>query len=164
MKIVSKFVASFLVTFMVLGSTTAYYLLSLELGAVQILLLQRVMIIFALAMAVLGILIALIILNPLKKLAKGAEQITKGNFAVQIYDAALTKGKFKNTDELSQLIMAFEVMRKRMIELDNNLTQRIRTKTFDLQRVNDELIEKEKILQPANAKQVNQSAALQKIN
>ena len=164
MKIVSKIVASFLVTFMVLGSTTAYYLLSLELGAVQILLFQRVMIIFASAMAVLGILIGLIILHPLKKLAKGAEQITEGNFAVQIYDAALTKGKFKNTDELSQLIMAFEVMRKRMIELDNNLTQRIRTKTFDLQRVNDELIEKEKILQQANAKLVNQSEDLQKIN
>jgi signal transduction histidine kinase len=60
--------------------------------------------------------------------------------------------------------MAFEVMRKRMIELDNNLNQRIRTKTFDLQRVNDELIEKEKVLQHANAKLVNQSEDLQKIN
>ncbi len=77
MKIVSKIAASFLVTFMVLGSTTAYYLLSLELGAVQILLFQRVMIIFASAMAVLGILIGLIILHPLKKLAKVQSRLQK---------------------------------------------------------------------------------------
>ena len=164
MKIVSKILVSFLVTFIVLGGAAAYYLLSPEQGAPQMLLFQKVMIIFASAMGVLGILLAAIILHPLKKLGKGAEQITKGNFAFQIYDAPLTKGKFKNTDELSQLIMAFEVMRKRMIELDNNLSQRIRTKTFDLQRVNDELIEKEKILQQANAKLVNQSEDLKKIN
>ncbi|HEV8405908.1 MAG TPA: ATP-binding protein [Nitrososphaera sp.] len=164
MKIVSKIVASFLITFMVLGGATAFYLLSPEVGEVQIPLFQKVIIIFTLAMGVLGILLSVIILHPLKKLAKGAEQITEGNFAFQIYDSALTKGKFKSTDELSQLIMAFEVMRKRTVELDNNLGQRIRTKTFDLQRVNDELIEKEKILQQANAKLVNQSEDLRKIN
>jgi len=162
MKIVAKIILSFLLTFAVFAATSAYYMLPFGSDARQVLL--TVMLITALPMGLLALLLTGIIIRPLKKLRRGTEQISNGNFSFQIYDAPLTKGKFKNTDELSQVVMAFEVMRKKMIELDNSLNYRIKTKTIDLQRVNDELIEKEKVLQKANTKLIDQGDTLRKIN
>jgi signal transduction histidine kinase len=122
------------------------------------------MIIVAVAMGILGALLAITIILPLKKIGKDVEQIARGNYNTQVYDGKLTKGKFKNSDELSQLLMAFEVMRKKVIEVDANLDKQIKIKTADLQRVNDELVEKEKVLQRTNAKLISQDEDLQKIN
>jgi signal transduction histidine kinase len=122
------------------------------------------MIIVAAAMGVLGALLAVTVLLPLRKIGKYAELIAKGNYNTQVYDGKLTKGKFKNSDELSQLLMAFEVMRKKVVEVDADLGKQIQIKTFDLQRVNDELVEKEKVLQRANAQLSSQSEDLQRVN
>ncbi len=127
-------------------------------------LLQMVMMIVVAVMGVLGSLLAVFVLMPLKKIGQNAEQIARGNFEVHVYDGKLTKGKFKNSDELSRLIMAFEVMRRKVIEVDANLNKQIKMKTFDLQRVNDELVEKEKVLQRTNAKLINQSEEMKKVN
>lgn len=115
-------------------------------------------------MGVLGALLAVTVLLPLRKIGKYAELIAKGNYNTQVYDGKLTKGKFKNSDELSQLLMAFEVMRKKAVEVDADLGKQIQIKTFDLQRVNDELVEKEKVLQRANAQLSSQSEDLQRVN
>ena len=152
-------------TFILFGTTSAYSLFSDGLNdPIQMTLFLTIMVISAAAMGILAVLLSITLLWPLKKLGKGAEEISKGNYSFQIYEAPITKSKFKKTDELSQLIMAFEIMRKRMVELDNNLNQRIKTKTFDLQRVNDELAEKEKTLQRTNTRLIDQSETLEKIN
>lgn len=124
---------------------------------------QPIMIIAA-AMGVLAALLAVAIILPLKKIIKDVEQIARGNYNTRVYDGKLTKGKFKSSDELTQMLMAFEVMRKKVVEVDADLGKQIQIKTYDLQRVNDELVEKEKVLQRANAKLQSQSEDLQKVN
>lgn len=124
---------------------------------------QPIMIIAA-AMGVLAALLAVAIILPLKKIIKDVEQIARGNYNTRVYDGKLTKGKFKSSDELTQMLMAFEVMRKKVVEVDADLGKQIQIKTYDLQRVNDELVEKEKVLQWANAKLQSQSEDLQKVN
>jgi len=115
-------------------------------------------------MAVLGALLAFFVLLPLRKIGKDAVQIAKGNFNTQVYDGKLTKGNFKSADELKQMLMAFEVMRRKVVEVDANLSKQLQIKTYDLQRLNDELVEKEKVLQRTNAQLSSQSEDLQKIN
>jgi signal transduction histidine kinase len=126
--------------------------------------LQNVMIVVVTAMGILGGLLAAFVLLPLRKIGKNAEQIARGNYSTQAYEGKLTKGKFENSDELRQLIMAFEVMRRKVVEVDAELGKQIQTKTSDLQRANDELVETEKALQRANAKLQGQSEDLQKAN
>jgi signal transduction histidine kinase len=122
------------------------------------------MIIVGAAMAVLGLLLAVFVLLPLRKIGHNAEQVARGNFTLQIYDGKLTKGMFKRSDELARLLMAFEVMRRKVAEVDADLNKQIKMKIFDIQRINDELVEKEKVLQRANAKLAGQSEELKKIN
>jgi hypothetical protein len=57
------------------------------------------MIIVGAAMVVLGLLLAVFVLLPLRKIGHNAEQIARGNFTLQIYDGKLTKGMFKSSDE-----------------------------------------------------------------
>ena len=125
---------------------------------------QATLITIAAAMSVLGSLLAVTIILPLKKIGKDVEQIARGNYNTQVYGGKLTKGKFKSSDELSQVRMAFEVMRRKVVEVDADLGKQIQIKTYDLQRVNDELVEKEKVLQRTNAKLQSQSEDLQKVN
>jgi signal transduction histidine kinase len=141
-----------------------YYLQPLIRAGATADLIQAIMIVMGAVMAVLGSLLVVFVVLPLRKIGQNAEQIAKGNFGVQVCDGRLTKGKFKSSDELSRLVMAFEVMRRKVTEVDGDLNKQIKMKTFDLQRVNDELVEKEKILQRTNAKLVGQSEDLKKIN
>jgi signal transduction histidine kinase len=145
-------------------ASIAYYAQPLVGSATAGSLLQTIMIIGAVAIGVFGSSLTLIVLLPLRKLESSAEQIAKGKFDSQVYNGKLSKGKFKNSDELSQLLMAFEVMRKKVVDVDADLGKQIKVKTADLQRVNDELVEKEKVLQRANAKLIIQGEDLQKVN
>ncbi|MGI0048972.1 MAG: ATP-binding protein [Nitrososphaera sp.] len=142
----------------------SYYLQQLVGTGAAASLLPTVIAIVAGAMGVLGALLAVTVLLPLRKIGKDAEQIARGNYNTQIYSGKLTKGKFKSSDQLGQLIMAFEVMRRKVVEVDADLGKQIQIKTFDLQRVNDELVEKEKVLQRANAQLSSQSEDLQQVN
>jgi signal transduction histidine kinase len=125
---------------------------------------QATLITIAAAMSVLGSLLTVTVILPLKKIGKDVEQIARGNYNTQVYGGKLTKGKFKSSDELSQVRMAFEVMRRKVVEVDADLGKQIQIKTYDLKRVNDELVEKEKVLQRTNAKLQSQSEDLQKVN
>jgi signal transduction histidine kinase len=125
---------------------------------------QTTSIIVAAAMGAFGALLVVTILRPLKKIGTDVEQIAKGHFNTQLYDGKLTKGQFKSSDELAQVRMAFEVMRRKVVEADADLGKQIQIKTADLQRVNDKLAEKEKVVQRTNAKLINREEDLQKIN
>jgi len=150
----------FLASAIMVAVAVFYYLQPLAGTGMAI---QTIMIIAA-AMGVLAALLAVAIILPMKKIIKDVEQIARGNYNTRVYDGKLTKGKFKSSDELTQMLMAFEVMRKKVVEVDADLGKQIQIKTYDLQRVNDELVEKEKVLQRANAKLQSQSEDLQKVN
>lgn len=127
-------------------------------------LLKPIMIAVTLVMAVLGVLLTLLVIMPLRKISGDTEQIARGNFGLQVYNGKLTKGKFRKSDELTRLVMALEVMRRRVAEVDDNFNKQMKIKTYDLQRVNDELVEKEKVLQRTNAQLSSQSEDLRRIN
>ena len=164
MKILIKITISFLAIAALITVAVSYYLQPLVGMGVAASLIQTVMTIVAGAMGALGALLAVTILLPLRKIGRDAEQIARGNYNTQVYSGKLSKGKFRNSDELAQLLMAFEVMRRKVVEVDADLGKQIQIKTFDLQRVNDELVEKEKVLQRANAQLSTQSEDLQRVN
>jgi signal transduction histidine kinase len=143
-----------------LATVAVFYYLQPLVGAGVL----QIIVIIVAAMGAVGALLAMTIILPLKRIGKDVEQIAKGNYNTQIYNGKLTKGQFRNSDELSQMLMAFEVMRRKVVEVDADLGKQIQIKTYDLQRVNDELVEKEKVLQRANAKLQTQSEDLQKVN
>jgi signal transduction histidine kinase len=164
MKILIKITTSFLAIAALITVAVLYYLQPVVGTGAAASLIQTVMTIVAGAMGALGALLAVTVLLPLRKIGKDAEQIARGNYNTQVYSGKLTKGKFKNSDELAQLVMAFEVMRRKVVEVDADLGKQIQIKTFDLQRVNDELVEKEKVLQRTNAQLSSQSEDLQRVN
>lgn len=151
-------------TITLIAIAVSYYLQPLVGSGTASGLLQPIMIIVLSVMAVLGALLTMFVIMPLRKISGDTEQIARGNFGLQVYDGKLTKGKFKTSDELTRLVMAFEVMRRKVAEVDENFNKQIKIKTYDLQRVNDELMEKEKVLQRANAQLSSQREDLQRIN
>jgi signal transduction histidine kinase len=164
MKILIKITTSFLAIAALISVALSYYLQPLVGMSAAASLIQTVITIVAAAMGALGVLLALTVLLPLRKIGKDAEQIARGNYNTQVYSGKLTKGKFKNSDELAQLLIAFEVMRRKVVEVDADLGKQMQIKAFDLQRVNDELVEKEKVLQRTNAQLSSQSEDLQRVN
>lgn len=125
--------------------------------------LPRILIIAFAAMAALGLLISRMVLRPIKRLRKGAAQVAKGNYDFRFYskDQRIDEESIRGSNELAQVTLAFEMMRRKVLELQGSLRQ---VKTHDLQKASDDLIEKEKVLQRAHAKLVGQSEELQKIN
>lgn len=162
MKLRVKIIASLLIA-TALPSVIVYWLSSpslAESGALPAELLPAILIVMTAAMGALGLALSRIVLPPLSRLAKAAEHVTKGNFAA----AKFYRGKNgAGADELSQVAMAFEIMRKRVVELQDK-DKMIRTKTLDLKHVNDELVEKDKVLQRAYARLAGQRQDLEKVN
>jgi signal transduction histidine kinase len=164
-KITIKIAASFLATIALVSAAVAYYMpLLVKFRASEEVLLQTMLMIVVAPMAALGLLLAIIILRPIKKLGKAAGQVAKGNFNCKVYSGKINKDKVKKADELSQMVLGFEALRRKVLELDSRLGESIKTKAIDLGRASDELVEKEKILQRANAKLVGQREDLQRIN
>lgn len=164
-KITIKIAISFLATIALVSAAVIYYLpLLVKFRASEEVMLQTVLMIVVAPLAALGLLLTVTILRPIKKLGKAAGQVAKGNFNCKVYSGKINKDKVKKSDELSQLVLGFEAMRRKVVELDGRLGESIKTKTIDLGLVNDELIEKEKVLQRANAKLVGQREDLQRIN
>jgi len=72
-------------------------------------------------MAALGLLLTIIILRPIKKLGMAAGHVAKGNFNCKVYSGKINKHKVKKADELSQMVLAFEALRRKVLELDSRL-------------------------------------------
>jgi len=165
-KIVIKIAASLVAVATLIATAVLFYLKPIELGAPLNIsqIFDPILLTVIFSVAALGALFAGFIMLPLRKISKDAELIAKGNYNVQMYDGKLTKGKFKKSDEITKLVMAFEIMRKKVVEVDQNLGSKLKAKTQDLQHLNEELTEKEKVLQRANAQLSSQTEDLQKVN
>ena len=166
MKIVIKIAASLVAAATPTATAALFYLKPVELGTPLSIsqIFDPILLTVIFSIAALGALFTGFIMLPLRKISKDAELIAKGNYNVQMYDGKLTKGKFKKSDEITKLVMAFEIMRKKVVEVDQNLGSKLKAKTHDLQHLNEELIEKEKVLQRANAQLSSQTEDLRKVN
>jgi signal transduction histidine kinase len=127
-------------------------------------LLEMILMIVVVQMAALGLLLVIFILHPIKNLGKAARHITKGNFDFKVYSGKISKETINKVDELSQIVLGFEALRRKVLELESKLGESIKTKNIELERATDELVEKEKMLQRANAKLIGQHEDLQRIN
>lgn len=116
------------------------------------------------AAAAMGLMLAKTVLIPLKKLTKGSKQVARGNLRSEFHRGVINKSRLRNADEISHALMTFELMRRKILQLEKNLDDSIKSKSLDVGQVNDQLIQKEMVLQRANAKLVGQREELQRIN
>lgn len=164
MGIQRKIIINILVIITLVAILASYYSPRLGLsGSFAVLLPTYLIIAIITTMVVLVILVTRNVLLPLKDLNKYATQIAKGNFDFGVYNGKIGD-KIRINDELSRLVLTFETMRRRVLNLNNNFNKLIREKTLELERVNNELIEKEKVLQRTNSRLIGQSEELKKIN
>ena len=103
------------------------------------------------------------IASPLRKLVQGAKLLAKGNLDQEIYRGRI-QGRSLKGDELSQLVVAFESIRRRLVYLNDNLNKVSREKIVEVQRTLDQLAEKENALQRANAILTGRSEELKSTN
>ncbi|HKX80844.1 MAG TPA: HAMP domain-containing sensor histidine kinase [Nitrososphaera sp.] len=89
--------------------------------------------------------------------------MAKGNLDQEIYRGRI-QGRSLKGDELSQLVVAFESIRRRLVYLNDNLNKVSREKTVEVQRTLDQLAEKENALQRANAILTGRSEELKSTN
>jgi len=165
---VTKIITQIAVSFTIIALTfaaTIYVLPSfIELGTSAGELLPVIMIITVGAAAATGLMLARTVLLPLRKLAEGSKQVARGNFRSEFHRGVINKSRLKNADEISRTVLTFEMMRRKILELEKNLDNSIKSKHLDVQQINDQLIQKEMVLQRANAKLVGQREELQRIN
>jgi signal transduction histidine kinase len=126
--------------------------------------LRPIILFTSLAAAAIGLMIARTALLPLKKLAAGSMQVTRGNFRSEVCRGVINKSRLKKADEVSRALLTFELMRRRILQLEENLADSVKSKRLDVEEINDQLIHKETILQQANAKLVGQHEELKRIN
>jgi signal transduction histidine kinase len=120
-----------------------------------------------LAVAVMGFLgyfVTRNVLQPLKKLTKAGQRMAKGDLDCEVYRGTIDANTIRKSDELGQLVLAFESMRRRLLYLDNDLTRLNKEKTAALERVCNTLAEQERELRSANARMAGQSDELKLIN
>ncbi|MCI0559753.1 MAG: ATP-binding protein [Nitrososphaera sp.] len=104
------------------------------------------------------------VLRPLKSITEGARKVARGNLQSAFHQGEITRAELRKADELSRAVLAYEMMRRRIIELEKSLSVSNKSKIVEVHRIGDELIEKEKVLQRANAKLVGQREELERIN
>jgi len=121
----------------------------------------------ALLTIIIAAILALLIRNtlmPLNRLRRIVHQVARENFSLEIFHGTITKEVVKKADEISQIILGFEIMRRKVNELEGKMKNLVRETASRLDQANEKLIEQEKTLQRANARLVGQSQELQKMN
>ena len=126
--------------------------------------LRAIILITSLVAASIGFLIARTALLPLEKLAAGSTKVARGNFGSEICRGVINKSRLNKADEISRALMTFELMRRRIIQLEKNLDDSVKSKKLDVEEINDQLVDKDMTLQRANAKLVGQHEELKRIN
>ncbi len=164
MKIIARLVFSVIVIDASFAVAIFLFPSLLNLGTSAADLLPIIIIITGGAAAALALVITLVVIRPLRSLLAGARQAARGNYRLPVQNGEITRSRLKRADDLSRAVLAFEMMRRRILELEKDLSSSIKSKTHDVERFNDELVEKEKVLQRANAQLVGQSMELQQIN
>jgi nitrogen fixation/metabolism regulation signal transduction histidine kinase len=123
-----------------------------------------VILIIILEAAAMGLVVSKTVLQPLKKLEAGSKQAVRGNFKSEFYRGIISKSDLGKADELSRALTTFELMRRKILQLEKNLADSTKSKGADVQEIKDQLIQKETVLQRANANLVGQHEELNKIN
>jgi len=164
MKIIAKLMFSVIVIDAFFAGSVLLLPSILDIGTSAIDMLPIVMVITAAAAAALALIVILTVIRPLKSLMIGAAQVSRGNYNRSIHRGEISKSRLKSASEMSRTVLAFEMMRRKILELEKDLHSSIKSKTRDNERFNDELVEKEKVLQRTNAQLVGQSMDLQQIN
>ena len=144
--------------------TAAFYLPFLTESGISVEDLRPIILFTSLAVAAIGLMIARTALLPLKKLAAGSTQMARGNFRSEVCGGVINKSRLKKADEISRALLTFELMRRRIVQLEENLDDSVKSKRLDLEEINDQLINKDMTLQRANAKLVGQHEELKRIN
>lgn len=104
------------------------------------------------------------VLLPLKELIEGSKLVARGNMKQEVHRGVISKSRLRNADDLSRVVLAFEMMRRKVLELEKSVNNTIKEKHAHVQQIGDELVEKEMVLQRANAKLVGQREELQRFN
>lgn len=144
--------------------TAAFYLPFLTESGISIEDLRPIILFTSLAVAAIGLMIIRTMLLPLKKLAAGSTQVARGNFRSEVCRGVINKSRLKKADEVSRALMTFELMRRRIVQLEENLDDSVKSKRLDVEEISDQLINKDVTLQRANAKLVGQHEELKRIN
>ena len=126
--------------------------------------LSPVVMITAVAASATGLVISRAALLPLKKLAAGSAQVARGNYKSEICRGVISKSRLNRADEVSRGLLAFELMRRRVLQLEKELDDSDKSKRIDVEKINDQLVNKEMTLQRANAKLVGQHEELKRMN
>src|SRR5688572_19441901 len=164
----TKIIKKVAMSFAIVAATFAaaiYFLPSLtELGTSAAELFPIIMIITFGAAAATGLMLTKTVLIPLKKLTAGSRLAARGNLRSEFQKGVITKSRLKNADEITHALLTFELMRRKTLQLEKNLDELVKSKRLDVEQVNDQLIEKETVLQRANAELIGQREDLQRIN
>lgn len=164
MKIIPKLIFSVVVIDALFAGSVLLLPSILELGTSAIDMLPIVMVITAATAAALALIVILTVIRPLRSLMIGASQVARGNYDRSIHRGEISKSRLRSASEMSRTVLAFEMMRRKILELEKDLHSSMKSKTRDNERLNDELVEKEKVLQRTNAQLVGQSMDLKQIN
>jgi signal transduction histidine kinase len=157
MEIAARIIATLIMGTTLLAAAVYWSSSLVESGDLQLELIEAVLFVTIAVMAGTGLLLGKIILQPLRRLGKAADQVIRGDFA-----AAKIRSS-KGDDELSHVALAFEIMRKKVVQMQGK-DRMLKGRTLQLERANEELVEKEKVLQRAYAKLEGQRQELEKIS
>lgn len=161
MKITSKITVGFATAAAALG-ITIYMLPSFtELDPSGISTLVTFMLV---AMTALYLFIRRTVTRPLREATQAARSLLKGVLSRKVYHGKITSNTVKNANEVKRIILALEVMRRKMIELRGELEDSVEKGAMDVQRIRDELADREDVLKKANAQLATQSQEFQNIN
>ncbi|MGH9993382.1 MAG: hypothetical protein ACREAZ_12230, partial [Nitrososphaera sp.] len=116
------------------------------------------------AMAALFLLIMRTVMAPVSQITEAIRTLATGNFLRKIYRGRLSKSAVRNANELNRALMMLEIMRRKVLEVKKNLSDSMKSKALDLQRINDELVENEEILKKANAQLAAQAEEFKRMN
>ncbi len=104
------------------------------------------------------------VMLPLSEVTYAVRSLAKGKFRKRIYHGKISKSAVRNADELSRTLMMLEVMRRKLLEVKKDFGDSMERKAIELQRINDELMEKEDVLKKANAQLRGQAEEFKRMN
>ena len=116
------------------------------------------------AMAALFLLIMRTVMVPVGQITEAIRTLATGNFLRKIYRGRLSKSAVRNANELNRALMMLEIMRRKVLEVKKNLSDSMKSKALELQRINDELVENEEVLKKANAQLAAQAEEFKRMN
>jgi signal transduction histidine kinase len=123
--------------------------------------------VLGISFAALGALTALLMrtfMSPLRDVTEAVRLLAKGNFRDKVYHGKITRSTVRNANELDRAILMLELLRRKVIEGKKNLSDSMKQKAVDMQRINDELADSEQILKKANSQLEAQAEEFKKLN